>query len=197
MTVYGYARIAKSENNLGWQTQTLRQHGVKPKNLYAERFTGTTFDRPSFKDLLSRVKSGDTIMMTSLDRLSRSLQQMLIMVGKLHKAGITIDVLDMGKIDFTSHGKAMAEAFAAIRKYEHNIIISRVSCGKKRARNSSKPFKEGRPQKYSKEQILEAYRLRQEEGWSYKRLSSELHISESTLYTEFRKIRHGEQLDRK
>ena len=82
---YGYARVstygqAKDGNSLESQVKQLRNEGVSLENLYIDKYTGTKASRPNFDELLKKLQSGDTLVVTKLDRFSRSAVQGLNLI---------------------------------------------------------------------------------------------------------------------
>ncbi|NMV55545.1 recombinase family protein, partial [Lactobacillus reuteri] len=75
MTVYGYARVSTTKQSLEEQLAELKNQGVRKANIFAEKFTGTTTNRPEFERLLKKVKRNDTIVVTKLDRFARNTKE--------------------------------------------------------------------------------------------------------------------------
>lgn len=89
--IYGYARVssigqAKDGNSLEAQERTLREHGCL--EVYKETFTGTTTDRPELSKILSKIQKDDTLMVTKLDRFSRTAADGVALIQELHQKGI-------------------------------------------------------------------------------------------------------------
>ena len=97
--LYGYARVstrgqAKDGNSLEAQENALRSAGAI--KIYADAFTGTKTQRPELDKLIAVMQSGDTMMVTKLDRIARSATQGIELVQKLLDRGIVVHVLNMG-----------------------------------------------------------------------------------------------------
>lgn len=196
MTVYGYARVSTREQKVQVQVKDLLESGVKKENIYAEKYTGTTIKRPVFESLLKKLQRGDTLTVVKLDRLARNTKEALELVQRFNDDGITLNILNMGKLDNSPSGKLLFTMFSAFADFERDLIVSRTKEGKEYAKKHDPTFKDGRKPKYTKTQIELAYNLRDENGWTYKRIAKETGISESTLYKEFRKIKNGIPLNR-
>lgn len=196
MTVYGYARVSTRDQKVQVQVKDLMDSGVKKENIYAEKYTGTTIKRPVFESLLKKLKRGDTLTVVKLDRLARNTREALELVQRFNDEGITLNILNMGKIDNSPTGRLLFTMFSAFADFERDLIVSRTKEGKEYAKKNNPNFKDGRKPKYSKVQIEMAYNLRKTENWTYKKIAKETGISESTLYKEFRKIRSGIPLNR-
>ena len=94
--VYGYARVSSRDQNLDRQISALQAKGIPLKNIYIDKQSGKDFCRPSYRRLFQRVRRGDTIMITSIDRLGRSYTDIIEQWRLLTKTkGVVICVLDM------------------------------------------------------------------------------------------------------
>lgn len=166
--IYGYARVsthgqAKDGNSLDAQAEQLQSAGAE--KIYSDEYTGTKADRPQFVKLLADIRSGDTLIVTKLDRFARSVSQGIDLINTLNKKGVTVNVLNIGVIGDTPTGRLTRNIFLAFAEFERDMIVERTTEGKRIAR--TKPdFKEGRPHKYSKEQIQLALTLLQDNTYS-------------------------------
>src|SRR5699024_4477093 len=109
-------------------------------------------DRPDFKKLLEAVRSGDTIVVTKLDRFARSTQDALNTIKYLFEKGVRVNVLNLGIIENTSTGRLIFTIFSAFADFERDLIVERTQEGKEIAKQRP-GFKEGRPRKFSQQQI--------------------------------------------
>ena len=179
--IYGYARVstkgqAKDGNSLEAQEKALREAGAQ--TIYADVFTGTKTDRPEFDKLMDNVQKGDTIIVTKLDRFARSMSQGSDLVSKLIDKGIRVYILNIGIMDNTPSSKLIRNVFFAFAEFERDMIVERTQEGKAIAKKSA-DFREGRPKKYSKKQMVHALGLL--ENYSYKQVEDMTGISKSTL----------------
>lgn len=185
--VFGYARVstkgqAKDGNSLEAQEKLLKDAGAK--QIYYDAFTGTKAHRPELDKLLSKLRPGDKLIVTKLDRIARSATQGIELIQSLLDKGITVHVLNMGLMDSTPTGKLIRNIMLAFAEFERDMIVERTSEGKAIAKQ--KPdFKEGRPSVYSKKQIEHALSLL--ESHSYKQVEEMTGISKSTLIRAKRK----------
>ena len=124
------------------------------------------------------MQTGDTLIVTKLDRMARSVREGLELIESLASRGITVNVLNMGVLDDSASGKLMRNIFLAFAEFERDMIITRTQEGKAVAK--TKPgFREGRPKKNTPEQLRHAVELLQ--NHSYKQVESMTKISKSTL----------------
>lgn len=173
---YGYARVSTLSQDLEAQLQTLKKEGCE--KIYSEKFTGTKADRPQFTSLLECLETGDTLVVTKLDRFARSTSDAIEVVKKLFKKGVKVHVLNIGLVEDTPTGNLIFTVMSAFAQFERDMIVERTQEGKQLAKQRP-GFKEGRPKKFSRKQIELA--LRQLEGHSYKEVTEMTGISESTL----------------
>lgn len=179
--IYGYARVstkgqAKDGNSLEAQEQALKLAGATV--VYADAFTGTKANRPELDKLMAVMQSGDTVVVTKLDRIARSATAGIEMIQGLLDRGIVVHVLNMGLMDNTPTGKLIRNIMLAFAEFERDMIVERTQEGKQLAKQNP-DFREGRPKKYSKAQIAHAVELL--DRYSYKEVSEMTGISKSTL----------------
>lgn len=178
---YGYARVstrgqASTGNSLEEQVNKLKEEGCEI--IFEETFTGTKTERPQFQKLLSKLEKGDTLVITKLDRFARSLSQGSQIVEELIQKGITVDILNLGRVNNSPQNKLIRNMFFAFAEFERDMIVERTQEGKAIAKQRD-DFKEGRPNKYNKKQMEHALSLL--ETHSYKQVEQMTGISKSTL----------------
>ena len=187
--IYGYSRVstkgqAKDGNSIEVQEKALKEAGASV--IYADAFTGTKTDRPEFDKLMGKLVSGDTLIVTKLDRFARSMSQGSELVSKLIEKGIKVNILNIGMMDNTPSSKLIRNIFFAFAEFERDMIVERTMEGKAIAKQNSN-FREGRPPKYKKAQIEHALSLL--ENNSYMQVEQLTGISKSTLIRAKRKNR--------
>ena len=185
--IYGYARVstkgqARDGNSLEVQEAALRAEGAT--EIYVDSFTGTKVERPELDKLLSKLQSGDTLMVTKLDRFARTAAAGSQLIEGLISKGIKVNVLNMGKMDDSSTGRLIRHIMLAFAEFERDMIIQRVSEGKAAARQNP-DFREGRPRKYTEKQLRHAMTLLS--SHSYSQVAEMTGISKSTL-VRYRKV---------
>lgn len=139
--IYGYARVSsigqeKNGNSLEAQEKALRERGCEV--VYKEAYTGMTTDRPQFTALVERLQAGDTLVVTKLDRFSRTAVEGATLVQALHEKGVIIDIINMGRVDNTPMGKLMVTMLLAFAEFEHDNILERLNTGKAIAKSHGK-----------------------------------------------------------
>ncbi|MED3911281.1 recombinase family protein [Peribacillus simplex] len=173
---YGYARVSTANQDLESQLTVLKNEGCE--KTYSEKFTGTKADRPQFKELLSILKEGDTLVVTKLDRFARSTGDAIQTVKELFNKGVKVHVLNMGLVEDTPTGRLIFNIMSSFAEFERDMIVERTQEGKAIAKQRE-DFREGRPNKFSKKQLEHALKLL--ETHSYKEVENMTGISKSTL----------------
>lgn len=191
--IYGYARVssrtqARDGNSLESQKTQIIANGASEEHIFTDTYTGTSPKRPALDQLLQEVKQGDTIIVTKLDRLARSVQQGVKLITELHDKGIKIHVLNMGILDNSPNGKLMMNMLLAFAEFERDLIMQRTQEGKEIARQNP-GYREGRKPKYSEAQIKHALSLLNDH--SYTQVSNLTGISKSTLIRANKKLIGG------
>ena len=179
--VYGYARVstkgqAKDGNSLESQQKQLKENGAE--QIFSDSFTGTKVERPEFEKLLNVLNSGDKLIVTKLDRFARTARSGMELIQSLLAKGVSVHVLNMGLIDGTPTGKLITQVMLAFAEFERDMIVERTSEGKAIAR-TKRGFKEGRPLKYTDDQLNYALMILQDN--SYSKVEKITGISKSTL----------------
>lgn len=157
MTVYGYARVSTNKQTLDEQISKLAEQGVERKNIYSEKFTGTTTERPQFEKLLKIVKAHDTIIVTKLDRFARNTKEALEAIDPLLNNNVTIKVLNLGTVENTPMGKMIVRTLLSVAEMERDMIVERTQAGKIYAKKHNPEYKEGRPRRRMTPQYKKAY----------------------------------------
>ena len=186
-TIYGYARVSTAQQDYATQIEDLKRAGAT--KIFKDKYTGTTADRPEFDKLMAKIKNGDTLIVTKLDRLSRNTQDALNIVKKMNAEGVILRVLNIGTIDNSPSGRLIFTVFSAFAEFERDLIVSRTQEGKAWAKANNPNFHDGMPRKYDQEQINFAWKLHTQDHMSYSEISKKLGISKATIYRRFRELR--------
>lgn len=126
-TKIGYARVSTDDQNLDLQRDALIEAGCV--EIYEEKASGKSADRPELGQCLRALRAGDTFVVWRLDRLGRSLPDLVRIVADLEKRGIAVESLNE-KIDTSSAaGRMVLHFFAMLAEYERNLIRERTRAG--------------------------------------------------------------------
>jgi DNA invertase Pin-like site-specific DNA recombinase len=184
----GYARVSTRQQSTDRQEVDLLAAGIRRDDLYVDHgVSGARASRPQFDRALDALHEGDTLVITTLDRLGRSTQNMLAFADELRGRGAGLRVLNLGGGDVdtsTPMGSMLFTIMAALAQMEHEIKRERVvdSISKRRAAGKNLG---GRPQKITDSQIQSALRL-VEAGEPAAQVARDLGMSRATFYRRSR-----------
>lgn len=181
---YGYARVSTIHQDLEVQLQQLEKENCD--QIFSEKYTGTNKKREEFQKLINLLQEGDTLVVTKLDRFARSTQDAVEIIKDFFNRNIKVHVLNMGIIENTPTGRLIFTIFSAFAEFERDMIVERTQEGKMLAKQNP-DFREGRPKKFSRQQINHALSLL--ENHSYKQVEDMTGISVSTLVRAKKKKR--------
>lgn len=185
--IIGYCRVSTKGqldgNSIEEQSTKILERYSNAK-IIEESYSGAK-ERPIFNKVLESLKSGDTLVVTKLDRFCRTTKEGLEYIDRLMDKGIKIHILNMGLIEDTAMGRLIVTNLLAFAEFERAMIIERTQSGKAIAK-TKEGFKEGRPKAYTKEQLDNALSMLTINGGkhSYKEVERLLGISKSTLIRE-------------
>ena len=123
----GYARVSTQDQNLDLQRQALEQAGCK--KIYEDKLSGSRADRPGLAQALDMLREGDTLVVWKLDRLGRSVKQLVDLVGQLHKENVQFKSLTDSIDTSTPSGRFFFHVMASLAEMERELIIERTRAG--------------------------------------------------------------------
>ena len=180
--IYGYARVStaaqcRDGNSLEDQVAALQNYGCN--KIIEEAFSGKTMERPKFQKLLNTLQESDTLVVCKLDRFARTAIEGVQTVRELFDRGVRVHILNMGLIENTLTGNLILHVLLAFAEYERGMIMERTQTGKIAAKQDPN-FKDGRPKKFTPEQLQLGLQLL-EQGKTYRQVTALTGISKSTL----------------
>ncbi|MBN8646757.1 MAG: recombinase family protein [Caulobacterales bacterium] len=181
----GYARVSTAEQNNDLQIDALQKEGCD--KIFEEKASGAQRDRPELKSALGYARAGDTIVVWKLDRLARSLKQLIETVEDLEKHGIGFKSITESIDTSTSGGKLIFHIFASLAEFERNIIRERTKAGLESAKARGRTG--GRPSKMSEDDIEVAKTLLKNPDITAKEVARRMGVSFATLYRYLPKAR--------
>lgn len=132
----GYARVSRNDQKLELQTDALTKAGIT--KIYSDKITGTKVDRPALNECLNFVREGDTLFVWRLDRLARSMKDLIELSFKLQEKNVQLVSLTENIDTSTTTGKLFFHIFGALAEFERNVIIERTYAGLAAARERGK-----------------------------------------------------------
>lgn len=178
MMLIGYARVSTQEQNLDLQRHALHQAGCE--KIFTEKASGAQRDRSELIAALTYMRSGDTLVVWKLDRLARSLKQLIETIEKLELQNIGFRSITESIDTTTPGGKLIFHIFASLAEFERSIIRERTLAGLDAARRFGKVG--GRPRALKEEDLIAARAMLKDQSISVESVAQRLSVSPSTLY---------------
>ena len=182
----GYARVSTQDQNLDRQLDNLRAAGCE--RIFNEKMTGTRSDRPELKTMLLVLRSGDTLVIDSFSRLSRSTKDLLDLVDKLTAMNVHLVSLKENLDTTTATGKMMLTMLSALSQFERDLIAERTIDGLKAARARGRTG--GRPKVGTDRDRKQAIAMHAANVMTNQELADRFHVSLATMN---RWIRSGKE----
>ena len=174
----GYARVSTDDQNLDLQHDALHKAGCE--KIYSDQQSGANADRPGLVSAFDTLRARDTLVIWRLDRLGRSLKDLIQMVEQLEKRGVGLKSIQENIDTTTSGGRLVFHLFGALAEFERNLIRERTQAGLSAARARGRLG--GRPKLLDpnkRELVLRLYRERQH---TIAEICAMMGIAKSTLY---------------
>ncbi|BAN36859.1 resolvase, N-terminal domain protein (plasmid) [Sulfuricella denitrificans skB26] len=157
MAIFGYSRVSTGQQTTENQKMEIEQSGFKIDYWFSDDGVSGKVPagkRPQFAKLLEKIRDGETLVVSKLDRLGRDALDVLQTTRHLAERQIRVVVLQLGGTDITSPaGKMLMSMLAAVAEMERDLMVERTHAGLARARKEGKQI--GRPSKTTPEQRIE------------------------------------------
>jgi DNA invertase Pin-like site-specific DNA recombinase len=180
----GYARVSTDDQQLHLQKDALNKAGCEL--IFDDIASGAKDNRNGLSDALSHLRDGDTLVVWRLDRLARSLKNLIDIVSKLANRNIGLKSLQESIDTTTSGGTLVFHIFGALAEFERTLIRERTKAGLDAARVRGR--KGGRPIKCDATKLDMARQQLKAPNASIKDICKALNISKATLYRHLSKI---------
>ncbi len=178
----GYARVSTSGQELNLQLDALKQAGCKKQHIFTDQISGSKVERPGLTECLKELKKGDTLIIWRLDRLGRSLRNLIDIVEQLQKRGVGFRSINDGGIDTTTaSGEMIFNIFGTLAQFERRLIQERTQAGLTAARARGR--KGGRPKILKDDpRVQMAKKMSKNMSISISEICSTLKISRASYY---------------
>ncbi len=174
----GYARVSSDDQNLNLQIDALKK--AQCKRIYEDRVSGAHANRKGLDSLVDSLRDGDTVVVWRLDRLGRSLKDLLDLVAIIESKGAGFTSIEE-KLDTTSSGgKLVFHVFGAFAEFERNLIRERTFAGLEAARKRG--LRGGRPKALNNKQQKQLVTMYKSKEHSIAEICKMFTISKPTLY---------------
>ena len=196
MEIYGYIRVSSTDQNEDRQVLAMKDMQVPPKNIFIDKQSGKDFDRPQYKKLVKKLKSGDLLYILSLDRLGRNYEEIQSQWRRLTKEiGIDICVIDMPILDTRPYkdllGTFVTDLFLQVLSFvaenERDNIRKRQAQGIAAAKLRGVKF--GRPETPVPDNFAELVKQWEKKKLPQEEILRQCNMSESTFYRRLRELR--------
>lgn len=174
----GYSRVSTQDQNPALQLDALTAAGCE--RVFTEKASGAQRDRPELAAAISYMRAGDSLVVWKLDRLARSLPQLIETVAHLEVQGIGLRSLTEAVDTTTAGGKLIFHIFGALAEFERSVIRERTHAGLKAARDRGR--KGGRPPALSAADLAAAKAMLRDPEITVAEVAKRLHVSPATLY---------------
>jgi DNA invertase Pin-like site-specific DNA recombinase len=174
---YGYARVSTDDQNADMQRAALKKD--RCKKIFTDTLPGGTIKRPALLRCLKTLKHGDSLTVWKLDRLGRSLRDLITMLDDLKQRGVKFRSITEAIDTETPAGRAMWQMVGLMAEFEYSLISERTKAGIVAARARGVKF--GRKPKLTRQQINQAVKL-VAQGERPADVAASFHVGRTTLY---------------
>lgn len=174
----GYARVSTDDQHLDLQRDALKQVGCE--RIYEDTVSGAQAEREGLARLINALRPGDTVVIWRLDRLGRSLKNLLQLVERFDGLRVGLRSLQESIDTTSSGGRLVFHLFGALAEFERNLVRERTQAGLSAARRRGRQG--GRPALLSPTKKALALKLHQERNHTIEEICNMMGISKSTLY---------------
>ena len=180
----GYARVSTADQDLAPQLDVLHAKGCEP--IYSEHASGKHADRPELAQAMKALRAGDTLVVWRLDRLGRSLPDLIATVNELAGRGISFESVTEAIDTTTASGKLVFNIFASLADFERHLIGERTRAGLAAGRARGRMG--GRPPALTSKQLREARLLLTDSDATVTAVAERYGVSRTTLYKGLRAL---------
>lgn len=174
----GYARVSTQDQNPALQHDALTAAGCE--KVFTEKASGAQRDRPELGAAIAYMRAGDSLVVWKLDRLARSLPQLIETVAHLEAEGIGFRSLTETIDTTTAGGKLIFHVFGALAEFERSVIRERTRAGLKAARDRGRTG--GRPPALSPADLAAAKAMLSDPDITVAEVAKRINVSPATLY---------------
>src|SRR3954466_9596061 len=174
----GYGRVSTDDQDLSLQRDALTGAGCE--RLFTDTMSGAKAERPGLTEALDFCRPGDTLVVWRLDRLGRSLTNLIVLMNQLAEREVGFQSLSEQVDTTTSGGKLIFHIFGALAEFERELIRERTQAGLRAARARGRNG--GRPAKMDARKIVMARTLLDNPNANVTDICDTLHVSRATLY---------------
>jgi len=178
--LFGYARVSTADQNPDHQIDALRRAGVAHDEIYVDHASGAKASRPQLDIVLRLLRDGDTLKITRLDRLGRSVLHLVTLGADLRERGVGLHVTEQGIDTTTAEGRAMFGMLSVLAELQRELIVANTRDGLAAARARGR--KGGRRPKLNAEQIAHVQELYDAGERTVQQIADLFSVPRTTVY---------------
>ncbi len=178
MANIGYVRVSTNDQETNLQMDALK--ATQCRKVFTDIASGAKTDRPGLQECMEYLREGDTLVVWRLDRLGRSLKDLIQKITELENDGIGFRSITESIDTTTAGGKLVFHIFGAMAEFERNLISERTKAGLEAARKRGRVG--GRKRKLTDEQVVAMKRLYESKKHSLQEIGSMFGVSKGTVY---------------
>ncbi len=182
--IIGYARVSTQDQNSELQVDALEKAGCD--QVFQEKFSGTLKERPELSQCLRTLRRGDVLVVWKLDRLARSLKDLVEIVQDLHGREIGFKSLTESIDTTSSGGRLVFHIFGALAEFEHELIRERTKAGLQAARARGR--KGGRKPAMSDSDVKKAVAMLADRNITKKEVAEHFRVARTTLNASLQRL---------
>jgi DNA invertase Pin-like site-specific DNA recombinase len=175
--IIGYARVSTADQNTALQIDALTAAGAE--RIYQESLSGASRDRPELAKCIDTLRHGDTLIVWRLDRLGRSLKDLVGIIAELEEKGVGFRSITEAIDTTTAGGKLVFHIFGSLAEFERSMIQERTKAGLAAARARGR--KGGRPRALSADQVKKANAMLNDPAITKTEVAKHFKITRATL----------------
>ncbi len=175
---FGYARVSTLDQNSDSQEDELKKAGCK--RIFVDKISGAIINRPELEKLKDQLREGDAVVVWRLDRLGRSISDLIDLMNYFKDKGVKFVSLSESIDTSTSTGRLVFHIFASISEFERNLIVERTKAGLAAARARGRLG--GRPKKLTKQKAELLKKLYDEKQMTVQEICEVVGVSKMTFY---------------
>lgn len=185
----GYGRVSTAEQNPAHQIDALSRAGVAREHIHLDTASGAKASRPKLDLVLKMLRAGDTLVVTRLDRLGRSVQHLINLGAELREREVGLKVIEQGIDTATAEGRAMFGMLSVLAEFQRELIVANTRDGLAAARARGR--KGGRRPRLTAAQVRQAQRLYDEGEHTVAEIAALFGVPRSTVYGHLDKTTVG------
>jgi len=178
-TLVGYARVSTVDQSVQMQIDALLKYGVEEHNIYSESMSGVKKNRPKLEAAMRQLREGDTLVVWKLDRVARSINNLLEIMKDLEDRGIKFRSITEGVETETPTGKMILVVMGALAQFERDLIVERTRAGVKAAQERGVQF--GAKHKLMPSEMPKVWKAVNEQGKTMKSQAEKYGVVPATI----------------